>query len=128
MDASAEGERAQLNTRIGAGLIVVAVSLAAFEVHYATWTAVALSGLIVLMAYLLRRSAKLSLHVAFALFAAIIVWPQQSATLLLLLVTVAVGWSRLVLRRPVARDLAWGVGAGALAGLVFQSAIAAAGG
>ena len=49
---------------------------------------------------------KLSLHVAFAAFAALLLWPLHPlATAAMLAFTAAIGWSRLRLARHAPRDL-----------------------
>lgn len=122
IDASTPAERAQLNTRVGFGLMVAAGVLAVTDVHAGVSAVVALSGLIVVAGHLLRSLAKTSLHVAFAVFATFVAWPSTAVAAVLLLMAVAVGWSRLVLRRHVGRDLFWGAAFGAAAGAVFQIA------
>jgi membrane-associated phospholipid phosphatase len=121
IDASLVEERAQLNARLGIALFAVTAALLLLKVHVAIVSAVFLSATVLVTAHSLRRWGKLSLHQAFAVFAALIVWPYYQATAVLFVVAVAVGWSRLVLRRHAVRDLAWGFVVGALAGLVFQS-------
>lgn len=121
IDASHPGERAQLNTRVGIGFLAIAGVMAAAGVHVRIAVVVALSGCIVLAGHLLQRTGKLSLHVAFAVFAAFIAWPQQAYAAALLLIAVAVGWSRLVLQRHTRRDLVLGGLVGSMAGLVFQA-------
>lgn len=74
--------------------------------------------------HLFRRVAKLSLHEAFAVFAAFLVWPNHAATIGLAAVAVLVGWSRLALRRHVAADIILGALAGASSGLAFHVVMA----
>lgn len=82
--------------------------------------ALALAAAMVLVALLGARWCKLSLHLAFAVFAAMLlalasVW----AAALGLLFALVIAWSRLHLQRHVPRDLLAGAATGALAGLIF---------
>lgn len=124
IDASVPAERAQLNARAGMGLLTVAGALFLAGLHVGVPTVVGLSGLIVLVAYLFRSVAKLSLHVAFAVFAAWLVWPNHVAAVALALAAAGVAWSRLALRRHVAADIILGTLAGAAAGCAFHTAVA----
>lgn len=71
---------------------------------------------IVLAALLVARWCKLSLHVAFAAFAAGLLWPMGWAAMLVgAMLAVAIAWSRLQLSRHAPIDLAAGAAAGAMA-------------
>lgn len=75
---------------------------------------------VILVALLLARWCKLSLHVAFAVLATMMVseaWPW--AGLVGVVFACLVAWSRLVLQRHRPRDLVVGALAGGVAGLVF---------
>jgi hypothetical protein len=98
--------------------------LALTGVHVGVPLVVGLSGLIVGMGHVFRDVAKLSLHVAFAVFAAFLVWPNTVASAALTLVALSVAWSRIALRRHVAADIILGVLAGAAAGLAFHATVA----
>ena len=124
IDASAPAERAQFNSRVGLGLLAAAGVLWLAGLHVGFPLAVGLSGLIVAVGYLLQRVAKLSLHVAFAVFAAFLVWPNYIAAIALTLVALGVAWSRVVLRRHVVADIILGALVGASAGVAFHTAIA----
>jgi membrane-associated phospholipid phosphatase len=78
--------------------------------------ALALSGALVLVALLVARWVKVSLHAAFAAFATTLLWPITLAVAGGVLVTAAVVWSRLVLRRHVAADVMAGLVLGVAAG------------
>lgn len=124
VDASLPAERAQLNSRVGGGLLVAAAVLWLAGLDAGFPLAVGLSGLIVAVGHLFRSVAKLSLHVAFAVFAAVLVWPNHVASGGLALAAVGIAWSRLALRRHVAADIILGALAGAAAGLAFHAAVA----
>ena len=82
--------------------------------------AIALSGLLVFAAVLSARWCKLSLHVAFATYAAVLLWRLGLwAVGLGLAFATALAWSRLVLERHAQRDLFAGAVAGGAAGLLF---------
>jgi len=74
---------------------------------------------IVVVALLLRKALKLSLHVAFATFAALFFWPDWPIVAALLALAVAIAWSRLALNRHTHADII----AGALAGVLTGSAL-----
>ena len=124
IDASVPGERAQLNVRVGVGLLATAGGLWLAGVHVGLPLVICLSGLIVAAGHLLKGIAKLSLHVAFAVFAAFVVWPNHVAAVTLALVAAGVAWSRLALQRHVAADIILGALSGAAAGLVFHISVA----
>ena len=120
VDASGRGERRSLNRFL---LLVFAVAT------LATWAwapqrefalGLALSALLIAAAMLSARWCKLSLHVAFAMYAAVLLvqlsWLACAAGILFV---AAVAWSRLVLDRHAPRDLVAGAISGLLAGLAF---------
>jgi hypothetical protein len=80
-----------------------------------------LGGAMVVAALLLRRWLKLSLHTAFAVFAAALWWPHAGGAALVLLLAAAVSWSRLALRRHTVAEVAAGLLAGAAAGASFAA-------
>ena len=120
IDASAPLERAQLTSRAGGGLLAAAGILWLIGIPVGVSIVVGLSGLVVLAGHLLQSVAKLSLHVAFAVFATCLVWPNQVAAAGLAAVAFAVAWSRLALRRHVPRDILLGALIGAVAGGTFH--------
>lgn len=119
VDASDRGERRTLNR-----FLLVALALGALL----AWRfapapvalAIGLSLLLVLAALLSARWCKLSLHVAFASYAAVLLWRIGPwATALGLGFAAALAWSRWRLERHAPRDLVAGALAGAAAGLLF---------
>lgn len=120
VDASHSHERGTLNRFL---LVVLLVSAL-----FALWlvparelsVGLALSAAMVATAMATARWCKLSLHMAFAVFAAVLLgvvwWPAGLAALAF---AGAVAWSRLRLRRHVPRDLVAGAIAGALAGVAL---------
>lgn len=119
VDASAHDERRALNRFLLAGLalgMLLAWRFAAAPVALA----IGLSLLLVLAAILSTRWCKLSLHIAFATYAAVLLWRIGPWAVALGLAFAAVlAWSRLALERHVPRDLFAGAVAGGTAGLLF---------
>jgi len=77
------------------------------------------AGAIIVCALLLRAFVKLSLHVAFAVYGAFLLWPSIYGAALVAVLACAVAWSRLALKRHQPADIIAGAGAGVLAGLGF---------
>ena len=118
VDASAPGERRDLNRGLLVGLSIAA--LVAWGVAHDTVTALALAlgAALIALALLTARVWTLSLHVAFAVFAAVLLRPSGMMVLVAGLAFAAlIGWSRLRLARHRPRDLVAGTLAGAAAGL-----------
>lgn len=120
IDASVPAERAQFNGRVGVGLLALAAALGLAGLHVGFPLVVGLSGVIVVVGHLSRGMAKMSLHVAFAVFAAFLVWPNHIAATALALVVLLVAWSRLVLRQHVAADIILGALVGVSSGLALH--------
>lgn len=118
VDASDTGERRHLNRFLLVVLLASAL-LAAAGSQPRMALLLALSALPVVIAAATARWWKLSLHLAFAAFAAVLLlrvsWLASAA---MALFAVLLGWSRLRLARHVPRDLVAGACAGALAGLL----------
>lgn len=119
VDASAPGERRQLNRVLA--LLLGGATLLAWYTHQplAMVLGLACSTAVACAALVLRRYLKLSLHAAFAVYAAALLWPAPLAAGLMLLLALAVGWSRLLLQRHSLREVGAGFAAGALAGLTY---------
>lgn len=124
VDASARGERASLNVFLAVLLFLGALLawLMTYQLHLAA--ALASSGLLVSLALLASRWVRMSLHVAFAAFATTLVWPTTVAVIAGLIVTAAMVWSRVTLRRHVAVDIIAGLALGAAVGAAYQAWIA----
>lgn len=120
VDASQPNERVQLNRVLA--LLLASCALLAWlcAAPSAVVMGIALSGSIVLCALLLRRQLKLSLHVAFAVFAASLWWPIWPALGLAMGLTAGVAWSRLVLKRHSRIEVALGAVIGGLCGALLQ--------
>ena len=122
VDASLPRERGQLNVFVALLLFGTAMVLAlgAGAPHGALGAA--LAGAVVAGAHLLRRRLKVSLHAAFALYAAALVWPAVPATPLIMLLAAGVAWSRLALRRHTLAEVLTGLLFGGAAGALFRLA------
>jgi membrane-associated phospholipid phosphatase len=119
VDASQQHERLQLNRFASWLLLALAVAFAAVGIHRGFVVAMGLSGLIVLAGHLLRERLKSSLHVAFAVFAAGLVWPRPVAFAGLLVAALVVAWSRVALRRHATSEVIVGAVIGAGCGVLF---------
>lgn len=119
VDASAHAERRALNRFLLAGLALGTLLAWRFATAPVA-LAIGLSLLLVLAAILSTRWCKLSLHIAFATYAAVLLWRLGPWAVALGLAFAAVlAWSRLALGRHVPRDLVAGAVAGGTAGLLF---------
>lgn len=116
VDASHVSERQQLN-RVLVGLIMAGAVVAALSSSMTLALQLTLAALPIVIALLTTRWCKLSLHLAFVVYAASLIAPVSMATSIALLLFAAVlAWSRLRLQRHIPRDLLAGAAAGALAG------------
>jgi hypothetical protein len=84
--------------------------------------ALALAGAMVTLALVLRQWLKLSLHVAFSVFAALVWVPAVMTTLVAILLAAGVAWSRLALGRHTWPDVWAGALVGGVAGGVYAAA------
>jgi len=119
VDASHPAERRQLNLLLAGVLCGAAALLWALGQPSAVVAGPLLAALLVLLTHALRRWLKVSLHVAFALFAAALVWPNLPGTLAISALAVGVAWSRLVLHRHTLPEVL----TGALLGVAFGAAL-----
>ncbi|MBD9478040.1 phosphoesterase [Pseudoxanthomonas sp. PXM02] len=120
VDASARHERSALNRFLLVALTAGAVLMAWRGGQPLFALGLALSAAMILIAMLTARWCKLSLHLAFVVFAACLLRELGTVWMLVaLLFAGAVAWSRLALQRHTHRDLVAGAVTGALAGLAF---------
>lgn len=124
VDASQPRERRQLNLFLAALLGGAAVLLWAAGQPAPVALGPLLAAGLVLLAHGLRRWLKVSLHAAFAVFAAALVWPQLGLTLGLALLAVGVAWSRLALQRHTRAEVLLGLLFGAAGGGAFRVFVA----
>lgn len=120
VDASQPHERRQLNQLLALLLLGLAGALWWAGQPAPVVLGLALGGAVVVLAGGLRHWLKLSLHAAFAVLAAALLWPRMPAVLALLALAAGVSWSRLVLGRHTCTEVLVGMLAGAAAGLGFQ--------
>lgn len=119
VDASQPAERGALNRFLLLALAAAALLSLRSGPRELT-LALALAALIVLVALRTARWWKLSLHLAFAVFAALLLSVLSAwAAIAGLLFAATIAWSRLQLQRHVARDLLAGAATGGLAGMLF---------
>ena len=120
IDASARSERKTLNVFLGAICFGGAMLAWSLTGNSDLSVGLILSGTIAVIALLIAKWVKVSLHVAFAAFATALGWPNEIAIVAGLLVTAVLAWSRLVLGRHVAADIVAGFLLGATAGSVYH--------
>ena len=123
MDASEPRERLQLNRFVIALLGATALLGWAGGLPRAIVLGLVLSALIVAFAHGLRGRLKTSLHAAFAVFAAAVVWPNPVAAAVVLGLALGVAWSRCVLGRHTVAEAVVGLLAGALGGVGLHGAL-----
>jgi hypothetical protein len=124
IDASQPRERHQLNLFLAALLCGAAALLWALGQPRAVALGPLLAAGVVGLTHLLRRRLKVSLHVAFALFALTLVWPHPVLTPAVALLTAGVAWSRVVLGRHTPAEVWLGLLFGASGGAAFRAFVA----
>lgn len=124
VDASERGERRSLNRFLLAAFVAAACAGLALQWPVAATLGLLLSASIVASAMLAARWCKASLHLAFAMFSAALLYAVSAWALAAgLLAALAIAWSRLRLRRHVRADLWCGAGIGAAAGAAFWAGL-----
>jgi membrane-associated phospholipid phosphatase len=116
VDASVPEERRQLNTFLVIALLGASVVLGWLGQPWQLAVGLAIAGAIIAVALALRSVLKISLHSAFAVFAASLLWPNTAGVGLLLLLSIPIAWSRLVLHRHTFAEVVLGLLVGTLAG------------
>jgi len=119
VDASAPNERGQLHRLLLLLLFGMPGLLWWMGQPRVLVVGLAITGGVVAVARQLRRWLKVSLHAAFAAFAAGLLWPNLPVAVACTLLAVGVAWSRRVLGRH-SWDVLVGLLLGAVAGLVFH--------
>ncbi|MET0581311.1 MAG: hypothetical protein ABWZ08_04975 [Pseudoxanthomonas sp.] len=129
VDASDKNERRSLNRFLLIALLVSTALAFMLDLSGELTLGLGLSAAMVATAVLTSRWCKLSLHMAFVVFAALLLLFNAPwwAGLAGLCFGGAVAWSRLALQRHVPRDLIAGAVTGALAGVLFAWWVAAGG-
>jgi membrane-associated phospholipid phosphatase len=117
-DASRPEERLQLNLFLLGTLLAVSVLSYSLSRPKAVTLGALLCAGIIAVALLLRKRLKVSLHVAFAMFAAALWWPNPVFALQLALAG-GLAWSRLALRRHTPAEVVIGAIVGTVAALGF---------
>ena len=120
VDASNQEERKSLNRFLLVALLVSAALAVFTGMPRELALGLGLSAAMVAMAMLTARWCKLSLHMAFVVFAVFLLYAVSwKAALFGLAFAAAVAWSRLRLQRHVVRDLLAGTCTGAVAGTAY---------
>lgn len=121
VDASGHGERRALNRFLLAAFAIAALLLWTWTTQHELALGMVLAALLIAVAMAAARWCKLSLHVAFAMYAAVLIaqvsWLACAGGVLF---AGAVAWSRMALSRHATRDLVAGALAGTLGGLLFR--------
>lgn len=127
VDASHHEERRSLNRFLLLSLLISTALAFRFGLAAELTLGLALAAAMVAVAMLISHWCKLSLHMAFVVFAALLMMINAPwwAGLVGLCFTAAVAWSRLALQRHVPRDLVAGALTGTLAGIAFAMATSA---
>lgn len=119
VDASQQGERRSLNRTL-LWVLAAGAAVAWYCGAPALARGLVAAAAILVLALLSARWCLLSLHVAFAVLAATLLWTVAPwAALAGLAFAAAVAWSRLTLARHTPRDVVAGALAGAFAGALF---------
>ena len=125
IDASGRGERRHLNGFLLTVFMVAASAGAVLHWPRPVTLSMLLSAAMVFAAMLSTRWCKLSLHLAFAVFAAALLYAISPWGVVAGLAgALAIAWSRLYLRRHVGVDLWSGATIGAVAGFAFWAGLA----
>lgn len=123
VDASGRSERRSLNRFLLVALLLATLLAAGLGQSRELMLGLGLSTALVAFAMLTARWWKLSLHMAFVVYAALLLFATAWWIGMIGIVFAAlVAWSRLALGRHVPRDLVAGGAAGALAGFAYLSA------
>lgn len=129
VDASAKHERSRLNRFLFVSIAAGAAAVAWRGDQPMLAIGLGLSSAIIAVALVSARWCTLSLHLAFSVFAALLLREAGIAWMLgALLFAAAIAWSRHALARHTWRDLAAGSVAGLCAGLAFWPLASRAGG
>ena len=115
-DASMQKERLQLNVFLAFSLLSASIVLWSVRLPWQLALGLAIAGAIIVVALALRNLHKISLHSAFAVFSAFVLWPNIAGVSMLLLLATLIAWSRLVLRRHTGMEVFLGLLVGVLAG------------
>ena len=122
VDASGRAERRSLNRFLLLAFVAATIGGYALQWPHQVLLGLLLSAAMVTAAMLAARWCKPSLHLAFAVLAAGLLWAVSTPALVAgLLAAMAIAWSRLYLRRHVAADLWCGAVIGAAAATAFWS-------
>ena len=119
VDASIKGERVQLNLILAIILFVSGFGSALLGQPPVFTLGFFVVATMVALTLLLNRRLKVSLHTSFAMFASFLFWPSVAFVLGVMLLALAVGWSRLVLGRHTLSEVLVGALIGSIAGIAL---------
>jgi len=119
IDASKPHERIKLNALLATVLFASSLISGMLGLAHMLTQGLLITGIIVTLALILGRWVKVSLHSCFSAFAAFLFWPDLRFLLAMLFFSLAIGWSRLALKRHTPLEVVLGLGIGALAGCAY---------
>jgi membrane-associated phospholipid phosphatase len=120
VDASSAAERRELNVFLALLLLSAAGVLHWLGQPRTVVMGLGLSGVMVVVALAARGCLKISLHAAFAVYAAGIAWPALWMSAAIALLAIGVAWSRVVLQRHTLAEVLVGAALGAAAAGVLH--------
>lgn len=121
IDASNRGERRSLNWFLALALFGTSlIAWRMFPTHELAY-GLAVSGISVVVVLLALPVLKLSLHTCFAAMAAGLLWPSPVFIAIGLVIVIALGWSRVVLRRHTLAEVVMGVLVGTLSVIGYHA-------
>ena len=121
VDASNKTERTKLNLILAAVLLGSTFGATLLDQSPIIPLGLFISSLMPVFALLLSKYLKVSLHTSFTAFAAFLFWPSILWVLVGFVLSLAIGWSRLVLGKHTFWEVLTGAVIGCAAGIVLLS-------
>jgi len=126
VDASAPAERAQLTSFLFPLMATGALAMGLLGLPLSAVAGLGFGAAMVGVAHAAKRWLKVSLHAAFAVYAAALLWPWPGVVIACLLLAAGVAWSRVVLGRHTVVEARVGLILGAAGGMALHAVAAAA--
>lgn len=126
VDASAPAERAQLTSFLFPLMATGALAMGLLGLPLAAVAGLGFGAAMVGVAHAAKRRLKVSLHAAFAVYAAALLWPWPGVVIACLLLAAGVAWSRVVLGRHTVEEARIGLILGAVGGMALHAVATAA--
>lgn len=125
-DASLPAERAQLTAFLFPLMAAGALAMGLLGLPVAAVAGLGFGAVMVAVAHATGPRMKLSLHAAFAVYAAALLWSWPAVVAACLLLAAGVAWSRVVLGRHTVLEARLGLALGAAGGMALHAVAAAA--